>query len=116
LKKFLTLQKRDEGLQLLFSGGDENARKKHIQRNKLLPRDRIDRLIDPGLLFIFYLHFYLHSKIHLSYLIDFPLQYFLSITFSRSPFLEFSQLAGYNLYEEEVPAGGIITGIGLVKG
>jgi acetyl-CoA carboxylase carboxyltransferase component len=34
----------------------------------------------------------------------------------RSPFLEFSQLAGYNLYEDEVPAGGIITGIGRVQG
>jgi 3-methylcrotonyl-CoA carboxylase beta subunit len=62
-------------------GGDEGARRKHIQRNKLLPRDRIDRLIDPG-----------------------------------SAFLEFSQLAGYNLYDEEVPAGGIITGIGRVQG
>ena len=35
----------------------------------------------------------------------------------RSPFLELSQLAGYKLYgEEEVPAGGIITGIGRVSG
>ncbi|XP_015430242.1 PREDICTED: methylcrotonoyl-CoA carboxylase beta chain, mitochondrial [Dufourea novaeangliae] len=34
-----------------------------------------------------------------------------------SPFLEFSQLAGYKLYEkEEVPAGGLITGIGRVAG
>lgn len=35
----------------------------------------------------------------------------------RSPFLELSQLAGYHLYgKEEVPAGGIITGIGRVCG
>lgn len=35
----------------------------------------------------------------------------------RSPFLEFSQFAGYQLYgNEEVPAGGIITGIGRVSG
>ncbi|CAG8572810.1 2872_t:CDS:10 [Ambispora gerdemannii] len=34
----------------------------------------------------------------------------------RSPFLELSQLAGYHLYSDEVPAGGIITGIGRVKG
>ena len=27
-----------------------------------------------------------------------------------SPFLEFSQMAGYKLYKEEVNAGGIITG------
>ncbi|CAL7941374.1 unnamed protein product [Xylocopa violacea] len=34
-----------------------------------------------------------------------------------SPFLEFSQLAGYKLYDkEDVPAGGIITGIGRVAG
>ena len=34
-----------------------------------------------------------------------------------SSFLEFSQLAAYKLYgEEEVPAGGIITGIGKVRG
>ncbi|MAQ55625.1 MAG: methylcrotonoyl-CoA carboxylase, partial [Rhodospirillales bacterium] len=33
-----------------------------------------------------------------------------------SPFLEFSQFAGYKLYEEEVPSGGLITGIGRVSG
>jgi len=34
-----------------------------------------------------------------------------------SAFLELSQLAAYKLYgEEEVPAGGIITGIGRVLG
>jgi 3-methylcrotonyl-CoA carboxylase beta subunit len=34
-----------------------------------------------------------------------------------APFIEFSQLAGWELYEEEfVPAGGIVTGVGLVKG
>jgi len=62
-------------------GGDDIARKRHVERNKLLPRDRVDRLLDPG-----------------------------------SPFLEFSQLAGHKLYEDEVPAGGIITGIGRVSG
>uniref|UniRef100_A0ACB8EQ96 Methylcrotonoyl-CoA carboxylase beta chain, mitochondrial n=1 Tax=Sphaerodactylus townsendi TaxID=933632 RepID=A0ACB8EQ96_9SAUR len=35
----------------------------------------------------------------------------------RSPFLEFSQFAGFQLYgSEEVPAGGIITGIGCISG
>jgi len=35
----------------------------------------------------------------------------------RSAFLELSQLAAYKLYgEEEVPAGGIITGVGRVSG
>lgn len=34
-----------------------------------------------------------------------------------SPFLELSQFAGYELYEKEnVPSGGIITGIGLIAG
>jgi hypothetical protein len=47
---------------------------------------------------------------------NFEGEHFLNIKFCRSPFLELSQLAGYNLYEEEVPAGGIITGIGLVQG
>jgi 3-methylcrotonyl-CoA carboxylase beta subunit len=29
-------------------GGDERARKRHIERGKLLPRDRVERLLDPG--------------------------------------------------------------------
>jgi 3-methylcrotonyl-CoA carboxylase beta subunit len=33
-----------------------------------------------------------------------------------SPFLELSQFAGYEMYEDEVPAAGIITGIGRVSG
>lgn len=34
-----------------------------------------------------------------------------------SPFLELSQLAGYELYgEENVPSGGMVTGIGLIHG
>ncbi len=33
-----------------------------------------------------------------------------------SPFLELSQFAGWELYEDAVPAGGIITGIGRVSG
>ncbi|XP_017689278.1 PREDICTED: methylcrotonoyl-CoA carboxylase beta chain, mitochondrial [Lepidothrix coronata] len=73
------LQEHAEKIRL---GGGEKARKRHTSRGKLLPRERIDRLIDPG-----------------------------------SPFLEFSQFAGYQLYgDEEVPAGGIITGIGRVSG
>ncbi|KAF0556450.1 methylcrotonoyl-CoA carboxylase beta chain, mitochondrial-like protein [Gigaspora margarita] len=62
-------------------GGGEVARKRHLDRKKLLPRDRINRLIDNG-----------------------------------SPFLEFSQLAGYKLYSDDIPAGGIITGVGRVSG
>jgi len=33
-----------------------------------------------------------------------------------SPFLELSQLAAYGLYDDEVPAAGIITGIGRIRG
>ncbi|KAJ3124390.1 Methylcrotonoyl-CoA carboxylase beta chain, mitochondrial [Nowakowskiella sp. JEL0407] len=64
----------------LIGGGNE-ARKRHLSKNKLLPRDRIETLLDQG-----------------------------------SPFLEFSQLAGLKLYDEDVAAGGIITGIGRVSG
>ena len=62
-------------------GGGEAARQRHLGRNKLLPRDRVAGLIDPG-----------------------------------SPFLELSQLAAYGLYDNEVPAAGIVTGIGRVSG
>jgi len=35
----------------------------------------------------------------------------------RTAFLEFSQMAGFELYEnEEVPAGAIVTGIGIIHG
>src|SRR5437763_4767900 len=62
-------------------GGGEAARQRHLGRGKLLPRDRVRTLLDPG-----------------------------------APFLELSQLAGHKMYPEEVPAGGIITGIGSVMG
>lgn len=63
-------------------GGSAKAREKHIARKKMLPRDRITALIDPG-----------------------------------SSFLELSSLAGHELYPEaEVPAGGIITGVGVIEG
>ena len=29
-------------------GGSESARERHVQRGKLLPRDRVDLLLDPG--------------------------------------------------------------------
>ena len=50
-------------------------------RGKLLPRERVRALLDPG-----------------------------------SPFLEFSPLAAYGMYDGEVPAAGIITGIGRIMG
>ncbi|KAF8460289.1 methylcrotonoyl-CoA carboxylase subunit beta [Kalaharituber pfeilii] len=67
--------------QRIKQGGPEKARQKHIERKKILPRDRITALLDPG-----------------------------------SAFLELSPIAGYKVYEEDVPAGGIITGIGRVSG
>jgi 3-methylcrotonyl-CoA carboxylase beta subunit len=33
-------------------GGDERARKRHTERGKLLPRDRVERLVDPGTPFL----------------------------------------------------------------
>jgi 3-methylcrotonyl-CoA carboxylase beta subunit len=62
-------------------GGDEAARAKHVGRGKLLPRERVRELLDPG-----------------------------------SPFLELSQLAALDMYDNEAPCAGIITGIGRVSG
>jgi len=63
-------------------GGGPKAVERHTSKGKLLARERIDLLLDPG-----------------------------------SPFLELSQLAGHALYgKEEVPAGGIVTGVGRVSG
>ncbi len=62
-------------------GGPPEYRDRHRDRGKLLPRDRVQRLLDPG-----------------------------------SPFLEFSQLAAHDVYEDDVPAAGLITGIGRVSG
>ena len=61
------------------SGGPERARERHVARGKLLPRERIARLLDEG-----------------------------------SPFLEIAPLAADGLYGGEVPAAGVIAGIGLV--
>jgi 3-methylcrotonyl-CoA carboxylase beta subunit len=65
----------------IAQGGDEDARKKHTARGKLLPRARVEALLDPG-----------------------------------SPFLEFSQLAAHKVYKDNIPAAGLITGIGRVSG
>lgn len=62
-------------------GGGEEARNKHLARGKLLPRERVQQLLDPG-----------------------------------TPFLELSQLAAYDMYDNAAPGAGIITGIGRVAG
>ena len=72
------LRERVAGIAL---GGGERAREKHLARGKLLPRERVRRLLDPA-----------------------------------TPFLELSQLAAYQVYESEVPAAGLICGIGVVAG
>ena len=33
-------------------GGDERSRARHVERGKLLPRERVDRLLDPGSAFL----------------------------------------------------------------
>ncbi|HEG1062496.1 TPA: methylcrotonoyl-CoA carboxylase [Legionella pneumophila] len=70
-----------EKIHQISLGGDEKTRTKHQQQGKLLPRERLHQLLDPG-----------------------------------SPFLELSQLAAYQVYEDTIPAAGIITGIGRVAG
>ncbi len=37
-----------EHLRVASLGGGERARERHLQRGKLLPRERVDRLVDPG--------------------------------------------------------------------
>src|ERR671920_995035 len=62
-------------------GGGTRSSERHLSRGKLLPRDRVRTLLDPG-----------------------------------TPYLELSQLAAYGVYEEQIPAAGILTGIGRVSG
>lgn len=66
--------------QIRLGGGDQ-ARQKHLERGKLLPRERVRVLLDQG-----------------------------------SPFLEIAQFAAYGMYNNEVPAAGMIAGIGRVSG
>ena len=61
--------------------GRERSIQRHLSRDKIVVRDRIDKVIDDG-----------------------------------SPFLEFSTLSGYGQYDNAVPGGGIVTGIGSVHG
>src|ERR1700691_5312450 len=71
----------DTELARIREGGGAQARERHLARGKLLARERIRLLLDPG-----------------------------------APFLELSPLAAHGLYGEDVPAGGIVTGIGPVMG
>ncbi len=62
-------------------GGGPESRKRHVGRGKLLPRERVRALLDPG-----------------------------------SPFLELSPLAALDMYDNEAPGSGVITGVGRVSG
>lgn len=75
----LQVQDLKQKLAETYQGGNETARERHRQHGKLLPRDRIQLLLDSG-----------------------------------SDFLELSALAGFELYDDDIPAGGIITGIGRI--
>ncbi len=68
-------------LEVVRRGGSEASRRRHTDRGKLLVRDRVDQLIDPG-----------------------------------SPFLELAPLAAYGMYDDVVPAAGIVSGVGRVSG
>jgi acetyl-CoA carboxylase carboxyltransferase component len=70
-----------ERLEQVKLGGSEKARQRHIARKKLLPRERLARLLDKD-----------------------------------TPFLELSPLAAYDMYDNDAPSAGIITGIGTVHG
>ena len=77
-----TLLDEVEGLYArVREGGGTEANARHKSRGKLLARERIARLLDPG-----------------------------------SPFLEVSPLAAHQVYGEEVPAAGVVAGIGRVNG
>ncbi|HEV7392923.1 MAG TPA: carboxyl transferase domain-containing protein [Burkholderiales bacterium] len=71
----------NERLSQAREGGGVAARERHIARGKLLPRDRVNGLLDQG-----------------------------------TTFLELSPLAAWEVYDEALPAAGLITGIGTVSG
>jgi 3-methylcrotonyl-CoA carboxylase beta subunit len=65
----------------IAAGGPEASRERHSARGKLLPRARVEALLDP-----------------------------------HTGFLEIGQFAAHDVYGEEVPAAGLIAGIGQVEG
>jgi 3-methylcrotonyl-CoA carboxylase beta subunit len=76
-----------EHLAVVRLGGSESSRKKHTDRGKLLVRDRIDRLLDPGSPFL-----------------------------ELSPLAAFGMYAGRDGGDYAVPSASIVTGIGVVNG
>ena len=70
-----------ERLAQVRRGGPEEAIATQRKRGKLLPRERLEKLLDPG-----------------------------------TPFLELGALAAWGRHDNQVPAAGIVMGIGLVSG
>ncbi len=70
-----------ERLEIVKAGGPEKHKIRHIERGKLLVRDRINKLCD-----------------------------------KNTPFLETSAFAAWNMYDNEAPSAGIVTGVGVIKG
>ena len=65
----------------MMAGGSNRSKERHLARGKLLPRDRVDGLLDTG-----------------------------------SDFLEIGLFAAHGLYNDEIPAAGVIAGIGQIEG
>jgi 3-methylcrotonyl-CoA carboxylase beta subunit len=75
-----------ERLAVVRQGGSERARQKHLDRGKMLVRDRVDRLLDPGSPFL-----------------------------ELSPLAAFG-MYGKGDEQYAVPAASIVTGIGRING
>ena len=65
----------------VMQGGPERAREKHLQRGKMLARERIRALLD-----------------------------------ENAHFLEIGRQAAWQVYSDDVPSAGIVTGIGRIHG
>ena len=68
-----------KAVNLAMDGGGKKLKERHENRGKMLPRQRVTKLLDP-----------------------------------ESSFLEIGLTAGYEMYENACPGGGLITGIGKV--
>jgi len=42
----------EDAAQLAMAGGGDRSRDRHVSRGKVLPRERVDRLLDPGSAFL----------------------------------------------------------------
>lgn len=81
LRSLQIVREMKEKLEMLKQGGPEKSRQKHIDRGKMLVRDRINALCDKD-----------------------------------TPFLEVMPFAAYDMYGNDAPCAGIVTGVGVIKG